>query len=158
MAGPYLKGRQWVDASIDTPAGTIEHPQVVLLSNNAYHFATPRYLGRRFALDGGVLGAIVVKGSPGSPPQPLPRLMREFAERGAMPGGEGVTTWSAPRITLQGTGAAIAAGVDGEAVTLPLPLTCEIRPRALRVLLPPDRPGVPREPSPPRPPHHPRRG
>jgi diacylglycerol kinase family enzyme len=71
-------------------------------------------------------------------------------ERGATPGAEGLTTWSAARITLHGAGPSVAAGVDGEAVTLPLPLTCKIRPRALRVLPPSDRPGIPREPRPPR--------
>jgi diacylglycerol kinase family enzyme len=157
VAGPYLEGRQWVDASVDTPDGTIERPQVLLISNNPYHLATPRYLGRRFALDGGVLGAIVVKRSPGSAPESLPRLLQDVADRGATPGGEGLITWSAARITLHGTAPSVAAGVDGEAVTLRLPLTCEIRPRALRVLLPSDRPGVPREPRPPRPPRRPGR-
>jgi diacylglycerol kinase family enzyme len=156
VAGPYLEGRQWVDASVDTPEGTLERPQVVLVSNNPYHIATPRYLGRRFALDGGVLGAIVVKRSPGSAPEPLPRLVRDVAEHGATPGGEGLITWSAPRITLHGAAPSVAAGVDGEAVTIPLPLTCEIQPRTLRVLLPSDRPGVPREPDSPRPPRRPR--
>jgi diacylglycerol kinase family enzyme len=155
-AGPYIQGRQWVDAGVDTPEGTIERPQVVLISNNPYHIATPRYLGRRFALDRGALGVIVVKRSAGSAPEPLPRLVRDLAERGATSGGEGLITWSADRVTLHGaastvaTVSTVAAGVDGEAVTLPLPLTCEIRPGALRVLLPKDRPGVPDEPRPPR--------
>jgi diacylglycerol kinase family enzyme len=154
-AGPYLEGRQWVDASVNTPDGPIEAPQIVLISNNPYHIATPRYLGRRFALDGAVLGAIVVKGSPGSAPPRLPHLVRDAAEPGATPGGEGLITWSAPRITLHGAAPAVAAGVDGEAVTLPLPLTCEIWPRALCVLLPSDRPGIPQEPHPPRLPRRP---
>jgi diacylglycerol kinase family enzyme len=156
VAGPYLEGRQWVDASVDTPEGMIEHPQVVLVSNNPYHIATPRYVGRRFALDRGVLGAIVVKRSSGTAPEPLPRLVHDVTERGATSGGEGLVTWSAARITLQGDAPSVAAGVDGEAVTLTLPLTCEIRPRALSVLLPKDRPGIPREPRPPRPPRRPR--
>jgi diacylglycerol kinase family enzyme len=146
-ARPYLEGRQWVDARVETPEGTVERPQVVLVSNNAYHIATPRYLGRRFALDGGALGAIVLKRSAGTPPEPLSRLVRELAERGtAGPSGEGVITWSSPRITLDGAAPELAAGVDGEAVGLRLPVACEILPRALRLLLPPDRPGVPPEP------------
>jgi diacylglycerol kinase family enzyme len=153
VARPYLEGRQWVDASVDTPEGRVDHPQVVLLSNNPYHIATPRHLGRRFSLDGGVLGAIVLKRSAESPPPPLPRLLEDMADRGtAGPPREGVITWSAVRVTLRGPAPEVAAGVDGEAVWLPLPLTCEIRPRALRVLLPPDRPGIPREPARPRPP------
>lgn len=152
-AGPYLEGRHWVDASVDTQEGTITRPQVVLVSNNPYHIATPRYLGRRFALDGGLLGAILLKGPPGSAPPPLPQLVREMAERGATSSGEGLITWSAARITLRGETPSLAAGVDGEAVTLSLPLTIEIWPKALRVLLPPDRPGIPKEPHGPRLPH-----
>jgi diacylglycerol kinase family enzyme len=155
VAGPYLEARRWVDVSVDTPAGAIQRPQVVLVSNNPYHVATPRYLGRRFALDGAVLGAIVLKGSAGSTPPTLPRLVRDLAEPGATAGGEGLITWSAPRITLHGAAPTVAAGVDGEAMTLPLPLTCEIRPRALTVLLPADRPGIPHEPRPPRLPRRP---
>lgn len=37
----------------------------------------------------------------------------------------------------------IPVGVDGEALTLPTPVHCRIRPRALRVRVPRDRPGVP---------------
>ena len=151
-AGPYLEGRQWVDALVDTPEGTIDRPQVVLVSNNPYHLATPRCLGRRFALDGATLGAIVVKRPARPVPAPLPRLLREAGERGATAGDEGLVTWSAPRITLHGAASTVAAGLDGEAVTLPLPLTCEVRPRALQVLVPFDRPGTPREPRAPRPP------
>jgi diacylglycerol kinase family enzyme len=148
-AGPYLEGQQWVDASVETPDGTVEHSQVVLVSNNPYHITTLRYLGRRFGLDRGVMGVIVLNRSAGTRPEPLPRLVRDMAQRGTVgPQGEGLTTWSAARITLHGTTAAVAAGVDGEAVRLRLPVTCEIRPRALRVLLPRDRPGIPREPIP----------
>lgn len=151
VAGPYLEGRQGVEVTVDGPEGRIEHPQVVLVSNNPYHFATPRYTGRRFALDSGALGVIVLKRSPDAPPEPLPRLMRELAEGDAAEErADGFRSWSAPRVVVEGAAQAVAAGVDGEAVPLALPLTCEIRPRALRVLLPTDRPGVPREPAPPR--------
>jgi diacylglycerol kinase family enzyme len=148
-AGPYLEGQLWVDASVETPDGTVEHPQVVLVSNNPYHITTPRYLGRRFGLDRGVLGVIVLNRSAATRPEPLPRLVKEMGEHGsAGPRGEGVIAWSAARTTLHGTTADVAAGVDGEAIRLRLPVTCEIRPRALRALLPKDRPGIPREPIP----------
>ena len=54
----------------------------------------------------------------------------------AEPPGEGVITWAAARITLHGTATQLPAGIDGEAVLLDLPIVCEIRPRALQVLLP----------------------
>ena len=138
IAPDYLGGRQWVNATVDTPQGPVELPQVVLVSNNPYHISTLRHLGRRFALDTGQLGGIVLK-HPGEapPPDALPRLHRELQRQGhAGPRGEGVITWTAARITLRGTAAQLPAGIDGEAVLLDLPIVCEIRPRTLRVLLP----------------------
>jgi diacylglycerol kinase family enzyme len=37
---------------------------------------------------------------------------------------------------------AIPVGIDGEAVSMPTPVRCAIRPGALRVWVPKDRPGV----------------
>src|SRR3954452_2316883 len=45
VAGPYLEGRQWVDADVETPRGTVQRPQLILVSNNAYHFETAHHLG-----------------------------------------------------------------------------------------------------------------
>ena len=44
---------------------------------------------------------------------------------------------------MHGTGAHLPAGIDGEAVLLDLPIVCEIRPGALRVLLPAPMPPAP---------------
>jgi hypothetical protein len=148
IAPGYLDGQQWVDAVVDTPQGPVESPQVVLVSNNPYHISTLRHLGRRFALDVGELGGIVLKHPSGAPPPDLlPRLRRELRRQGyAGPPGEGVITWTAARITLRGTAARLPAGIDGEAVLLELPVVCEIRPGALQVLLPRQRPGNPTRP------------
>ena len=138
LAPSYLNGQRWVDAVVDTPQGPVECPQVVLVSNNPYHTSTLRLLGRRAALDTGQLGGIVLK-RPAGPPPPdlLPRLRRELRRQGhAGQPGEGAITWTAARIALHGTVARLPAGIDGEAVLLDLPVVCEIRPRALRVLLP----------------------
>lgn len=151
VAPDYLKGRQWVEARVDTPRGTVEFPQVVLISNNPYHLATPRWLGRRFSLATGQLGAIVLK-RPTQAPAP-PDLLRHLRsdlrqhQRGAGPHGEGAVVWSAPGITLHGDVQHLDAGIDGEPVRLPLPILCTIRPGALSVLLPKDRPGIPPEPG-----------
>ncbi|MGS2587132.1 diacylglycerol/lipid kinase family protein [Streptomyces hebeiensis] len=147
VAPDYVKGKQWVDARVDTPWGTVEFPQVVLISNNPYHLATPRWLGRRFSLTTGQLGAIVLKRPTQAPPDLLRHLRGELRqhERGAGPADEGAVTWSAPGITLHGDVQYLDAGIDGEAVRLPLPVLCGIRPGALRVLLPKDRPGIPPE-------------
>jgi Diacylglycerol kinase catalytic domain len=159
IAPGYLGGQRWVDAVVDTPQGRVESPQVVLVSNNPYHISTLRHLGRRFALDTGQLGGIAFKRPAGAPPPDLlPRLRRELRRHGrAGPPGEGVITWTAARITLHGppshgptshgSVAQLPAGIDGEAVLLDLPVVCEIRPGALRVLLPRGRPGIPMEPA-----------
>ncbi|WP_234334905.1 diacylglycerol/lipid kinase family protein [Streptomyces sp. NRRL S-118] len=147
VAPDYVKGKQWVEARVDTPWGTVDFPQVVLISNNPYHLATPRWLGRRFSLATGQLGAIVLK----RPAQPPPDLLRHLRgelrqhKRGAGPLGEGGVVWSAPCITMHGDVGHLDAGIDGEAVRLPLPVVCGIRQGALRVLLPKDRPGLPPE-------------
>ncbi|MEV4623240.1 diacylglycerol kinase family protein [Asanoa sp. NPDC049573] len=137
----YLGGQQWVEAMVDTPQGPVESPQVILVSNNPYHISTPQHLGRRFALDTGQLGGVVLK-RPSNPPPPdvLPRLSRELRQGQAGPPGEGLITWRATRITVHGSVAHLPAGIDGEAVQLDLPIVCEIRPGALHVLLPPERP------------------
>lgn len=152
IAPGYLDGQQWVNATVDTPQGPVEFPQVVLVSNNPYHTSTLRHLGRRFALDTGQLGGIVLKRPAGAPPPDLlPRLRRELRRQGhAGPPGEGVITWTAARITLHGPVAQLPAGIDGEAVLLDLPIACEIRPRALQVLLPSQRPGIPTQLAPER--------
>ncbi|MER6406920.1 diacylglycerol kinase family protein [Streptomyces viridosporus] len=147
VAPDYVKGEQWVAARVDTPWGTVEFPQVVLISNNPYHLATPRWLGRRFSLTTGQLGVIVLKRPAQAPPDLLRHLRGELRQHkhGAGPAGEGVVVWSAPGITLHGDVRHLDAGIDGEAVRLPLPVVCAIRPGALRVLLPKDRPGIPPE-------------
>ncbi|MCL6731931.1 diacylglycerol/lipid kinase family protein [Streptomyces neyagawaensis] len=145
VAPDYAKGKQWVEARVDTPWGTVEFPQVVLISNNPYHLATPRWLGRRFSLSTGQLGVIVLKHRAQPPPELLRHLRDELRqhERGAGSAGDGAVIWSAPRITLHGEVRHLDAGVDGEAVRLPLPVVCGVRPGALRLLLPKDRPGMP---------------
>jgi diacylglycerol kinase family enzyme len=149
VAPRYLEGQRWVDADIDTPVETIEDPQVVLISNNPYHLSTLRELGRRFSLSTGKLGAIVIK-RPATPPPPdlLPRLRQDLRRHGTGSLGTGVVTWSATQVELVGTSSRLTAGIDGEAVNLQLPLTCRIRPAALRVLLPRERPGGTEEPAP----------
>lgn len=149
VAPGYVKGEQWVEARVDTPWGTVEFPQVLLISNNPYHLATPRWLGRRFSLSTGQLGAILLKRPAGAPPDLLRHLRGELRrhQQGAGPAGQGVVVWAAPGITLHGDVPHLDAGVDGEAVRLALPVLCGIRPGALRVLLPKDRPGIPQEPA-----------
>lgn len=154
VAPRYLEGRHAVPAAVRTPSETIENPQVVLVSNNGYHLATLRQLGRRFRLDAGVLGVVVIKRPADLPPAPPPdllaRLRAELRQEGSTGSpSTGVLTWALPTFELHGTGL-VAAGIDGEPVTLDLPVRCAIRPGALQVLLPRRHPGVPSEPRSPR--------
>jgi diacylglycerol kinase family enzyme len=92
-------------------------PAVVLVSNNPYAFERPPVHGARAALDGGQLGIIVI----GAPDGPLHRAAR---------------AWSARSLSVEAS-ETIAAGVDGEAVTLAPPLHFTIQPSALRVRIAP---------------------
>ncbi|MFF5211044.1 diacylglycerol/lipid kinase family protein [Streptosporangium sp. NPDC000396] len=102
IAPRYLAGQQWVDASVEAPGERIEHPQVVLVSNNAYHLGTPRYLGRRFTLASGLLGAIVFKRPAGPPPPDLfVRLRRDLRRHATGHSAEtGIVAWAAAQVHL----------------------------------------------------------
>ncbi|MGW1512790.1 diacylglycerol/lipid kinase family protein [Streptomyces sp. NPDC002394] len=136
-----------LDATADgTP---LTGQQALLVSNNPY--AAPDPLGtvaaRRIRLDGGELGVIGIRvdGAAqaaelavlGNRATGLNVLTARRVEVGGAPGGPG----GAP-------GAAIPVAVDGEALTLPTPVVCTLRPRALRVLVPRARPGSPLPPPP----------
>ena len=69
-----------------------------------------------------------------------------------------VTVLTAREVVIDADQPHIPVGIDGESVLMPTPVRCTIRPLALRVRVPRDRPGVP-DPRPPmdwtRPRHHP---
>jgi hypothetical protein len=48
-----------------------------------------------------------------------------------------------PEVIVDVDAPEIPVGIDGETVMLPAPVRCTIRPRALRVVVPRQRPGVP---------------
>jgi diacylglycerol kinase family enzyme len=108
-------------------------PQAVLVANNPYGMGDIAGLGRRARLDRGVLEVIGVR----------VRNAREAASllRGARPGR--VNAITATEVTIDGDTPDIHVGIDGESVSLPRPVRCSIRPGALRVRLPRQRPGVP---------------
>jgi len=97
-------------------------PVVVLVSNNPYAFDLPPLAGTRPALDSGRLGIVVLD----APPDPLHGPGR---------------AWTAPSLELI-AGEPVAAGLDGEAITLNPPLRFSIRPAALRVRISSRHPGV----------------
>jgi diacylglycerol kinase family enzyme len=108
-------------------------PQAVLIANNPYGMGDIAGLGRRSRLDRGVLGVVGVS----------VRNARQAAGliRGARSGGLSMTTGR--EVIIDGDAPDIRVGIDGEAGSLPRPVRCSIRPGALRVRVPRQRPRVP---------------
>ncbi|MFF8474258.1 diacylglycerol/lipid kinase family protein [Streptomyces sp. NPDC015414] len=138
------EGARRLDARVD---GTrLADQQALLISNNPY--VSPDDLGgagRRPVLDDGELGVIGIRVENAA-------QAAELAVWGSQAQGLTVTTARCVAVTTGGaqrpaTGggeeAQIPVAVDGEALSLRTPVVCSVRPRALRVLLPHDRPGVP---------------
>jgi diacylglycerol kinase family enzyme len=112
---------------------TIEQPQAVLVSNNPYRTDDPAGLGHRERLDSGVLGVLGVRVDNAAQAVGMLRGRR----------ASGLAQLAAREVLVDADEDTIPVGVDGEALTLPTPVRCRIHPRALRVRVPRDRPGVP---------------
>jgi diacylglycerol kinase family enzyme len=112
---------------------TIEAPQAVLVSNNPYDLTDIAGLGRRDRLDTGKLGVIAIKVDNAAQAIGLVRAGH----------GRGLVIENSLAITIEAPQPTIPVGIDGETVLLPTPVHCSIRPGALRVVVPKQRPGVP---------------
>ncbi len=121
-------------ASLRLRAGNVslEDPQAVLVSNNPYETGDIAGLGKRARLNSGSLGVVSVSVS----------SARQAA--GLVRGSHwtGLRVLTAPGVVVDADEPEIPVGVDGEAVLMPTPVRCAIRPAALRVRVPRDRPGV----------------
>jgi diacylglycerol kinase family enzyme len=115
-------------------AGDVEirAPQALLVANNPYGTGDIAGLSRRARLDRGILGVVGV--NVGSARQAIGLL------RGAH--STGLRVLNVKEIEVTADAGRIPVGIDGEAVLLPTPVHCAIRPGALRVWVPRDRPGV----------------
>ncbi|MEU6142790.1 diacylglycerol kinase family protein [Streptomyces sp. NPDC047081] len=109
-------------------------PQALLVSNNPYARADPLAGGRRPRLDGGRLGVIAVRVEGAAQAAEVVLL----GERAA-----GITSLTSRQVVVEAEEELIAVAVDGEALTLPPPVVCTVRPGALRVRVPRHRPGAP---------------
>jgi len=121
-----------------TGSTTLPGLQAVLVSDNPYGSGRMRDMGRRARLDQGMLGVTAAR--VGSTAQAVALLRRRQYRSVTVLNGEG-------EVVIEADAPTIPVGIDGEAVTVPTPVQCTISPRALRVRLPRNRPGVP----PPRP-------
>ena len=116
----------------------VEQPQAVLVSDNPYGLGDVAGMGRRARLDAGLLGMVAVT------------VDNAVHAVGLLRGGSdrGLISVAAAEVVVEADTPQIPVAVDGEALVLPTPVRCTVRPRALRVRVPRDRPGVPQ--------HHPR--
>ena len=117
---------------------TVTGPQALLVSNDPYEITDIAGLGRRPRLDAGTLGVIAVTVNNA--------LQAVMLLRGAK--GQGLTVVRADKVVVDADAPEIPVGIDGETVMLPTPVRCTIQPRALRVVVPRRRPGVPAPKSP----------
>ncbi len=128
-----LNGHQGARLTARAAGTRIDGPQALLISNGPYEMNDVAGLGRRARLDAGALGVVAV------------RVASARQAVGLLRGGhgQGLTTLTAGEVTVDADTPEIPVGIDGETVMLPTPVRCAIQPRALRVVVPRERPGVP---------------
>ncbi|HUY49919.1 MAG TPA: diacylglycerol kinase family protein [Streptosporangiaceae bacterium] len=133
-----LQGQRGARLSARADGEEISAPQALLVANNPYETGDIAGLSRRARLDRGVLGVVGVK--VGGVRQAAGLLRGTHAA--------GLSVLTAKEVMVAADAPRIPVGIDGEAVLMPTPVRCTIRPRALRVRVPQNRPGV----APPKPP------
>ncbi len=111
----------------------VDGQQALLVSNNAYASADPLDVGRRPRLDRGELGVLGVRVDGAA-------QAADLAVRRSL--SPALTILTSRRIEVTADAVSIPVAVDGEALTLPTPVVCTVRPGALRVLVPRERPGA----------------
>ncbi|HYY34468.1 MAG TPA: diacylglycerol kinase family protein [Gaiellaceae bacterium] len=127
------RGRRPLRLSFELEGRREEHAAlVVLVANNGYDLRSLADLGERTRLDEGLLHAYVIEAV--SRRTLLGLLLRTAA--GAAERADGLVERQAMRFRLQADRARTHAAIDGEPAVLGSPLEFEVRPRALRVLLP----------------------
>jgi diacylglycerol kinase family enzyme len=128
-----LDGQRGARLSAVADSVTIDAPQALLVSSNPYGTGDIAGLGRRARLDRGVLGVVAV--TVDSVEQAVGLLRGRHTT--------GLRVLAARTVVVTASSERIPVGIDGEAVSMPVPVRCAIRPGALRVRVPRDRPGVP---------------
>jgi diacylglycerol kinase family enzyme len=129
-----LQGQRGTRLAARADETEIDAPQALLVANNPYGTGDIAGLSRRARLDRGVLGVVGVKVTDAGQAVSLLRGTR----------APGVSVLTVRKVTVTADAPQIPVGIDGEAVSMPTPVECTIRPGALRVWVPRDRPGVPR--------------
>ena len=127
-----LNGRRGARLVADADGLVIDGPQALLVSNNPYEASDLAGMGRRARLDRGSLGLIAV------------RVDTARQAVGLLHGAHrrGLVRVESREVVVSSGAPAVPVGIDGESVHLSTPVRCTVRPHALRVRLPRDRPGV----------------
>src|SRR5271167_1351238 len=133
-----LQGHRGARLYAQADGTEIRSPQALLVANNPYGTGDVAGLSRRMRLDRGLLGVVGVKVHSARQAVDLLRGRR----------AAGLKVLTTKKIEISADATQIPVGIDGEAVSMPTPVTCTISPSALRVWVPKDRPGVP-APKPP---------
>ena len=128
-----LQGHRGPRLTARADGAEIAAPQALLVANNPYGTGDIAGLGRRARLDRGVLGVVAV--TVGSARQAAGLLRGRRAA--------GLRVLNAHEVTVTADTPRLPVGIDGEAVTLPVPVRCTVHPGVLRVWVPRGRPGVP---------------
>jgi diacylglycerol kinase family enzyme len=135
----FGKARRPLELILETPHGRERVEAFILLvANNDYSVEAISDFGARTHLDEGLLHAYVV----GTAGRFRLALLFARALTGGAGTGEGYSELVAERLTVGSTRPRIHVAVDGEPAVLPSPLTFELLPRALRVLVPPGAPAA----------------
>jgi diacylglycerol kinase family enzyme len=127
-----LRGRRGAHLVADADGLVIDAPQALLISNDPYEATDLAGMGRRARLDGGTLGVIAL------------RVDTARQAIGLLHGAHrrGLLRTQAREVVVRSDAPGVPVGIDGETVHLSTPVRCTIRPGALRVRLPRQRPGV----------------
>ncbi len=127
-----LSGHRGAKLTAAAGDATLTGPQALLVSNNPYELTDIAGLGRRVRLDAGTLGVVAVT---------VNNTLQAIALlRGAR--GQGLRSLTADEVVVDADVPQIPVGIDGETIMMPTPVRCTIQPKALRVRVPKDRPGV----------------
>ncbi|MGY0488100.1 diacylglycerol/lipid kinase family protein [Streptomyces sp. WG-D5] len=130
-----LAGHKGAELTARADGHELSDPQALLVSNNPYGAGDVAGLGRRTRLDGGVLGCVGVRVTSAAQAAGLLRGHRSA----------GLTAWTAASVVVDADQESIPVGLDGEALRMDVPVRVDVRPGALRVVVPRRRPGTYRE-------------
>ena len=127
-----LQGHRGARLKARADGADISGPQALLVANNPYGSGDIAGLSRRLRLDRGTLGVVGVQVDS---VQQAVGLLRGRRARG-------LRLLTATKVEITADASQVAVGIDGEAVTMPTPVLCTVRPAALRVRVPRHRPGA----------------